>query len=108
MAVTDSKKWRVRASNNIPALDAELADFTAKNQGYICKILMYSAPGGIEGHTIRHFTGDTVPDNTDYPDDLAPIGSEFTRLIITAGVVTGASKYLKTAAATWTAFGSIT
>ena len=108
MSVTDSKKWRVRVSNNLPALDAEIADVnTAKNVGSISKVLMYSAPGGIEGHTIRNFIGDTVPDNTDYPDDVAPIGSEYCRLEITAGVVTGSAKYLKTAAGTWTIFGSI-
>lgn len=107
MAIADSKDWRVRVSNNVPAIDAEIADFDKKNVGLICKVLTYSLPGGLEGHTMRYFTGDTVPDNTDYPDTVAPIGSEFCRLIVTAGVVTGAEKYLKTAAATWQKFTTV-
>jgi len=54
-------------------------------------------------HMMYHFLGTTVPDNTDYPDTLAPIGSQFKRLVITSGAVAGSQMYLKTAAATWTA-----
>ncbi len=54
-------------------------------------------------HRWVDFVGTTVPDDTDYPDSLAPIGSSFLRLIITSGAVAGAMRYVKTAAATWTA-----
>lgn len=105
MAVADSKKWRVRVSNNLPALDSEIADVdSAKNQGYISKIQMYSAPDGAPGHTTRCFWGDTVPNATDYNDAVAPIGSMFYRLIVTAGVITGAECYIKSAASTWVLF----
>lgn len=54
-------------------------------------------------HRCFHFVGTQVPDGTEYPDDVAPIGSEYKRLIVTGtpGAVTGAEKYLKTSANTW-------
>ena len=108
MTIAESKNWRVTVSTNLPPIDAEMADLDRKNVGMIAKILTFSEPDGLEGHTVRHFFGDTVPDNTDYPDTVAPIGSEFCHLKVSgAGVVTGASKYLKTAAATWTVMGSV-
>ena len=54
-------------------------------------------------HKLFWFVGSSVPDNTDYPDTIAPIGSRFTRLIITGDAVSGALEYVKTAAGTWTA-----
>lgn len=41
-------------------------------------------------------------------DTDAPIGSEWTQLTVSDGAVTAAKKYLKTAADTWTAMGSVT
>jgi hypothetical protein len=58
-------------------------------------------------HSVYWFVGGTTPTNTDYPDSIAPIGSMFTKLTITSEAVAGASMYLKTAAATWTAMGSV-
>lgn len=54
-------------------------------------------------HRWVFLVGTTVPDNTDYPDSIAPIGSWYQRLIITSGAVAGSLLYIKTAAATWTA-----
>jgi hypothetical protein len=54
-------------------------------------------------HKLFWIVGQTVPDNTDYPDTIAPIGSRYTRLIVTSGAIAGALEYVKTAAATWTA-----
>jgi hypothetical protein len=41
-------------------------------------------------------------------DTDAPIGSEWTQLTVSGGAVTAAKKFLKTAANTWTAMGSVT
>ncbi len=102
MPLVDSKGWRVRTSNNVPAIDAEIASLDRKNVGMICKVLTYSAPNGLEGHTMRYFTGDTIPNATDYPDTVAPIGSCFCRLVVSGtGVVTGKDMYVKSAASTW-------
>jgi hypothetical protein len=73
-----------------------------KNVGQVAKLETYAVPGGLESYETKTFWGDTVPDNTDYPDTVAPIGSIFHRLVVSAGVVAGAATYLKTAAATWT------
>jgi len=59
-------------------------------------------------HKVFWFMGTTVPDNTDYPDSIAPIGSEYKRLIITDGAVSGCMNYLKTAAGTWAEIGDVT
>jgi len=58
-------------------------------------------------HKVFFFLGQTVPDNTDYPDTIAPIGSLFIQIGITTGAVAGATMYLKTAAATWTVIGGV-
>ena len=54
-------------------------------------------------HRTIEFAGRTTPDNTDYPDSVAPIGSTFRKYVVTAGVVTGFTMYHKVAAATWQA-----
>lgn len=59
-------------------------------------------------HKCFDFVGFEIPDNTEYPDSIAPIGSEYKRFILTDGVVTGCMKYLKTAADTWTEMGEVT
>lgn len=59
-------------------------------------------------HKCFWFVGQTVPDNTDYPDSIAPIGSLYTQLSVTSGAIAGAKLYMKTAAATWTVIGSVT
>lgn len=105
MADADSKQWRIRSSNNLPALDAELADLgIIKNQVCAYKIETFAAPDQMAPYTVRKFFSDIVPDNTSYPDTIAPIGSEVLRLILTSGVVTGSLKYLKTSAGTWQSY----
>lgn len=52
---------------------------------------------------VLHFIGRTTPDNTDYPDSVAPIGSTFLRLTEVAQAVTAAVLYRKVSAATWQA-----
>ncbi len=59
------------------------------------------------GHKLFLFAGSSVPDNTDYPDSIAPIGSLFIHLKVTTGAVAGAAMYQKTSAATWTVIGSV-
>lgn len=60
-----------------------------------------------EKHRSFWFLGQTVPDNTDYPDTIAPIGSLYTHIKIATGAVSTASLYQKTAAGTWTVIGSV-
>jgi len=107
MAIADSKKWRIHFDANLPPIDATAVS-GYKNTVSTHEVESFGNPGGLETYRFVHIVGDTVPDNTDYPDTVAPIGSKFTRLIITAGVVTGAAEYMKTAAATWTIIGSVT
>jgi|GEM_PF-7063567 len=64
-------------------------------------------PNVLPSHKCYDFFGFTTPDNTDYPDTVAPIGSTFRKFTVAAGVVTGATMYMKTAAATWTVYGSL-
>lgn len=59
-------------------------------------------------HKCFFFAGTEIPDNTEYPDSLAPIGSEYKRFIITDGAVAGCMNYLKTAAGTWSEIGDVT
>lgn len=97
-AATDKGGSKVVMSLGSNTIDALVA---AKN-GFAQVLITW--PGMTpEKHKYFLFVGSTVPDNTDYPDTIAPIGSEYTRIIVTAGVVAGALKYVKTAAATWTA-----
>ena len=103
MSEATSKQWRPYFSNNMPTMDALVP--TAKNKGLEITILMPdNAP---YSYRLYHFYGEETPDGTLYPDAVAPIGSEYTKLTFTAGVVSGATKYLKTAADTWTLFGSV-
>lgn len=103
MSEATSKQWRAFQSNNLPTMDALVP--TSKNKAVEITILMPdNAP---YEYRLYHFYGEETPDGTLYPDSIAPIGSEYTKLTLTAGVVTAAAKYLKTAAATWTAFGSV-
>ncbi len=103
MSEATSKQWRAFTSNNLPTMDALVP--TCKNKTRETTILMPdNAP---YEYRIYDFFGEETPDNTLYPDTLAPIGSSYTKLTFTSGVVTGATKYLKTAAATWTVYGSL-
>jgi hypothetical protein len=99
MSEATSKQWRGFVSNNNPTMDALVP--TCKNKIQETTILM--PDNEPYEYRLYHIIGAEVPDNTLYPDTLAPIGSTYLRLILTNGVVTGALMYLKTAAATWTA-----
>lgn len=103
MSDTTSKQWRPEHIYNLPTIDQELAGFS-KNCGCETKILGSDFTGSTNngGHTIRHFFSDQTPDNTNYPDSYAPIGSTVVKLTIVSGAVTAAALYMKTAAATWT------
>lgn len=101
MSDTTSKQWRGYVSNNLPTMDALVP--TCKNKVQETTILMPdNAP---YEYRLFKIYGEEVPTNTNYPDTVAPIGSEYTQLAFTAGVVSGATKYMKTAAATWTVMG---
>ncbi len=103
MSEATSKQWRVFTSVNLPTSDALVP--TCKNKTLEKTILMPdNAP---YEYRCFEFWGEETPDNTLYPDTLAPIGSTYTKLTLTSGLVTGATKYMKTAAATWTVYGSL-
>lgn len=105
MTIANSKTWRVTRSANLPPIDAVAAD-GYRNAAMEDRIQFADsqAPGY---HTCKHFYGDTVPDNTDYPDATAPIGSLYTQVTIAAGAVVAAALYMKTAAATWEVIGAV-
>lgn len=63
-------------------------------------------PFGPLTHKTFRFFGFQAP-GTDYPDSVAPIGSEYLQYTVAGGVVTGCRMLLKTAAATWTVVGSV-
>ncbi len=99
MSEATSKQWRGFVSNNNPTMDALVP--TCKNKIQEITILMPdNAP---YEYRLYDIIGEETPDNTLYPDTVAPIGSTYLKLTLTAGVVTAAARYLKTAAATWTA-----
>lgn len=101
-AATDkggSKAVLSLGSNTIDALVAAKNAFAQ---------LLVTWPGMTpEGHKLFFFAGSSVPDNTDYPDTIAPIGSFYVHLKVTTGAVAGAAFYQKTAAATWTVIGAV-
>jgi len=101
-AATDKGSSKVHFDLGSMTSDALIA---AKNVG---QQVLVSWPGQTpDRHKFFDFVGTTVPDGTDYPDTIAPIGSFYTHLKITAGVVAGASRYQKTSAATWTVIGAV-
>ena len=86
------------------AIDAALGGL-AKNAYAVRRV---SYPGGVvEQFSMFDFVGFVTPDSTDYPDTIAPIGSTYLYLTASAGAVTNAQLFLKTAASTWTAYGSV-
>lgn len=108
-AAADKVTLRVRANSDIPPIDS--VQTTAKNKFGSLEALYIGGEASTEStpsgtapfkHALYFFVGGTVPDNTDYPDSIAPIGSFFLRLTITTAAVAGAALYLKTAATTWT------
>lgn len=114
-AASDKGFLKPRMNTDISPMDA--VETTAKNKVCSTEIQYIGGEASTEGspsgqapfkHTTYHFVGGTTPDNTDYPDSIAPIGSTFCKLTVTSQAVSGASLYLKTAAGTWTPFGSIT
>ncbi len=84
-------------------LDSITSDAVRAAKNVAAQFLMNWPGQAPAQHRWAFFVGTTVPDNTDYPDSLAPIGSWYQRIIITTGAVSGSLLYIKTAAATWTA-----
>jgi hypothetical protein len=98
MSEATSKQWRGFSSNNNPTMDALVP--TCKNRIRETTILMPdNAP---YEYRMYDFIGEETPDGALYPDSVAPIGSTYMKLTITANVVAGANLYLKKTAATWT------
>jgi hypothetical protein len=111
-AASDKGFLKPRMNTDISPMDA--VETTAKNKKASCEINYISGEGSIEGtpanalpfkHEMFDFVGGTVPDDTDYPDSIAPVGSTFCRLIVVANVITGAEYYLKAAAGIWVLIG---
>jgi hypothetical protein len=101
-AATDKGGSKVVLSTNSTTIDALVGAKNAMAQ------VLVSWPGMTpEKHKFFLFAGSSVPDNTDYPDSIAPIGSLFFHLKVTTGAVAGAALYQKTAAGTWTVIGAV-
>lgn len=106
MAASDDKKMRVMHQTD--ALSSIHINITCKNIiGVRAVNFPADHPSGVSQHVMYDFLGTTTPDNTDYPDSIAPIGSTFQKLTYAGSAITGSSLYLKTAAATWTVMGSV-
>lgn len=102
-ATTDKQESKAHFDTGSMTVDALVA---AKNVMAQTKVTW---PGQTpDKHKCFWFVGQTVPDDTDYPDSIAPIGSLFTLLSVTSGAIAGAKLYMKTAGATWTVIGSVT
>jgi hypothetical protein len=113
-AASDKKTIRARFNTDIPPLDA--VQTTAKNKISSLELNYMGGEGSVDGapsgtgpfkYQSFDLVGGTVPDNTDYPDSIAPIGSTYLRLTVSAGAVVAASFYRKTAAGTWTIQGAV-
>lgn len=89
-------------------IDKITADAVLSAKNVITQLVMNWPGETPEQHKTYEFFGTSVPDDTDYPDTLAPIGSSYRRYIITAGAVSGFMMYYKTAAATWSEVGDMT
>lgn len=74
--------------------------------GVIAFTLPANHPFGPLTHKAFRFFGFQAP-GTDYPDSIAPIGSEYLQYTVAGGVVTGFRVLHKTAANTWTVIGSV-
>lgn len=99
MAAADDKKFTAHFDTGVTTATAVLSG-APKNM--IAQVA-WNRPGeAIEKHNSYWFIGNTVPNNTDYPDSIAPIGSMYTYLAGTTSI-TGSNLYIKTAAGTWTA-----
>ena len=60
----------------------------------------------LQSFKMNWYVGFTVPDNTDYVDSEAPVGSLYWLMTQSAGAITASKLYHKTAAGTWTVLGA--
>lgn len=99
-AATDKNESKVVLDLGSITADAVIA---AKNAYAQILVAWNAAPAGTPGkHKAFWFSGQTIPNNTDYPDTIAPIGSKYTRFGLNGNaVVTVAEEYLKSAAGVW-------
>lgn len=107
-AASDKGFLKPRFNTDISPMDA--VQTTAKNKVSSLEINYIGGEASVEGtpanaapfsHKKYDFVGGTVPNDTDYPDSVAPIGSTFLRLIVTSNAIAGAELYLKKKAAQW-------
>lgn len=100
-ADTDKKESKVHLDLGSMTIDALVA---AKN-GFAQMEARW--PGQTpEKHKAFWFAGQTVPDNTDYPDSIAPIGSLYFRYRVTDGAISNCEVYVKRSAGLWSPLGS--
>lgn len=108
-AAADKKFVFGRKNTDISPLDS-LNSGASKNRTGSLEIEYMGGEGSVVGtpsgtapfkYACYDFIGGTVPNNTDYPDTVAPVGSKFCRLVVVSEVVVGAEEYLKTAAGIW-------
>jgi hypothetical protein len=107
-AASDKGFLKPRFNTDIAPMDA--VQTTAKNKVSSLEINYIGGEASVEGTPANaapfsykkyDFVGGTVPNATDYPDSIAPIGSTFLRLIVSGNAVTGAEMYLKNKASQW-------
>lgn len=110
MSTAAADKGFLRAKMHITTGAQNSVEPTAKNKASSIELDWISGEGSTDGnpsgagpfkHSIYHFVGGTVPNNTDYPDSIAPIGSTYLRLTITAEAVAAATLYIKNSAGNW-------
>jgi len=107
-AAADKGFLRARCNTDLPPMDAIIS--SAKNKYKSLEIEYLGGEASTEGspsgqapfkHSCYDFVGGTVPNDTDYPDSVAPVGSSYCRLVVSSEVIVGAEQYLKTAAGVW-------
>lgn len=110
MSTADSDKGFLKPRMNVDISPLDAVETTAKNKRSSCEINYIGGEASIEGtpanalpfkYEVFDFVGGTTPDNTSYPDTIAPIGSTFLKLGVSSNAINAAAFYIKTAAATW-------
>ena len=105
IAFVDDKTIRATKSDNTSTADAVLSGILSVREQLLVQFPGVTAAGDVglypSSHQAFSFVGTMVPNNTNLPDSLAPIGSTFLRLEVSGGEIISASNYTKVSAATW-------
>jgi len=105
IAFVDDKKIRAKCTDNTGTADAVLSGILSAKEQLLVQFPGTTAAGDVGAYPGSHqafsFVGTMVPNNTNLPDTVAPIGSTFLRLEVSGGAIVGAANYTKVSAATW-------